>query len=57
MTERDWNAEQMALAHQLDLIDMDRELRLKIQELVLRWFTDRQKADRRWRLREHAEAG
>ncbi len=57
MTERDWNTEQTALVHQLDQIEIDGELRLKIQELVLRWFADRREADRRWGLREHEEAG
>jgi len=56
MTERDWNAEQATLVHQLDQIDIDGELRLKIQELILRWFEERRKADRRWGLREHTEA-
>jgi len=56
MTERDWNAEQATLVHQLDQIDIDGELRLKIQELILRWFEERRKADRRWGLREHREA-
>ena len=56
MTEREWNAEQTALVHQLNQIAMDEELRLKIHELVLRWFAERREADRRWELREHAEA-
>ncbi len=56
MTERDWNAEQATLVHQLDQIDIDGELRLKIQELILRWFEERRKADRRWGLRERREA-
>jgi len=55
MIERDWDAEQTALIHQLDQIQMDGELRLNIQKLVLRWFSERREADRRWGLREHEE--
>ncbi len=57
MKERDWDAEQTALIHQLDQIEIDGELRLQIQELALRWFAERKEADRRWGLREHIEAG
>lgn len=51
MTQHNWDVEQTALIHQLDQIDMDGELRLKIQELILRWFADQREADRRWTLR------
>ena len=57
MTKRDWDAEQTTLIRQLDRIDMDGDLRLRIQELILRWFADQREADRRWGLREHQEAG
>jgi len=57
MSERDLDAEQAMLIHQLDQIEIDGDLRLKIQELVLRWFADQREAERRWGLREHEEWG
>ena len=55
MTDRDLDAEQMTLIHQLDQIEMDGDLRLKIQEMVLSWFAEQREAERRWGLREHQE--